>query len=350
MEIPADARTVVDLFTRLLAVPTPSGSERQIAALVRQIITEIGFEAQTDSAGNVLVRFAGQEPTAGLCILAAHIDEIGIVVKTVNPDGTLQISNSGGLLPWKIGERPVELLGDAQTITGVTSFGAGHGGNLERAIRWDDMKVITGLSAEQLAQAGVRPGTCGVPLRSQCGPVLLGDPADPLIAAWTFDDRMGVAALLRLLQIMKSETLQPRRPTIIAFTIQEETGCQGALALAQREHPEVFISIDGSPIPPGSGLALDGRPAIWSMDRLGHFDQDLLRFIMRAARDAGTDIQPVVQLAAACDASKVYAAGAAARAADFGHVRENSHGYEVSRLSVFENVVKVLSQFIRAWK
>jgi len=161
---------------------------------------------------------------------------------------------------------------------------------------------------------------------------------------------MGAVALLRLLKVMKIEGLKPSCPVIIAFTVQEEVSCQGAIVLAHREKPEIFISIDGSPIPPGSDLKMDDRPAIWSMDRLVHFDQHLIRFLMNAAREAGTELQPVVQPAAACDASKVYSAGGAYRVADFGHVRENSHGYEVARLSVFDNVVKVLVQFIRTWK
>jgi hypothetical protein len=45
----------------------------------------------------------------------------------------------------------------------------------------------------------------------------------------------------------------------------------------------------------------------------------------------------------------VMAAGGTQRAAVFGHVRENSHGYEVARLSVFDNLLKVLVQFVRTW-
>ncbi len=350
MILPEEIPSALDVFRQLLSVASPSGNEKQMSGLLAGLIDEMGWKAEIDAAGNVLVRLAGQDPSLGLCILAAHIDEIGVVVKIIHPDGSLEIENAGGLLPWKLGERPIEILGDHETIVGVTGFGAAHGSKMNRLVEWGDVKVITGLTMEQLKKAGVRPGSCGVPLRSQCGPVLFGNPADPLVAAWTFDDRMGVVALLRLLKVMKLEGIQPQHPTIIAFTTQEELGGQGARILAHRERCETFISIDGSPIPPESGLSLDGRPAIWSMDRLGQFDQDLLRFLVNAAVEAGTDLQPVLQLGAACDSSMVGATGGAARIADFGHVRENSHGYEVSRLSVFDNVLKILVQFIKTWK
>jgi putative aminopeptidase FrvX len=60
-------------------------------------------------------------------------------------------------------------------------------------------------------------------------------------------------------------------------------------------------------------------------------------------------LQPVAYDGAASDASLVYAAGSVQRIACFGHVRENSHGYEVARLSVFEHVVRTLVQFVCTW-
>ena len=54
--------------------------------------------------------------------------------------------------------------------------------------------------------------------------------------------------------------------------------------------------------------------------------------------------------AAASDASLVYAAGGAERVATMGHPRENSHGYEVARLSVFDNVWRTLVAFVENWQ
>jgi putative aminopeptidase FrvX len=187
-------------------------------------------------------------------------------------------------------------------------------------------------------------------VRSVRGPVLFGDPVSPLVGAWTFDDRMGVVALLRLLQLLRKESLQPYRPMLVAFTVHEEGGGHGAKALAHHFRPETFISIDGCPIPPGSPLAMDDRPGIWSKDRYTNYDQRLLMDLCQAALDAGTQLQPVVFTSTASDASLVYSVGATERIACFGHVRENSHGYEVARLSVFDNVVKTLIQFVTTWE
>jgi len=336
----------LSLFSELL-VAAPSGREERVAAIVRARLDGLGIAHESDGSGNILVRLAGRNADGPRTCYAAHMDEIGMVVTRMEANGDLRVDRSGGLYPWKLGEGPVEIVSDGEPVIGVLSFGSTHGGSLgEKAIGWGDCRVITGLSPVQLKAAGVRPGSTAVPVRAMRGPVLFGPASDPLVAAWTFDDRMGVVALLRLLEQLQQEKLTPQNPTLIAFTVHEEGGGQGAQLVAARERPEIFIAIDGCPIPAGAPLALDGRPGIWSKDRLTHYDQPLLRQLMAAAVRGGTELQPVVYDGAASDASLVRANGSAARIACFGHVRENSHGYEVSRLAVFDAMLATLVAFV----
>jgi len=152
-----------------------------------------------------------------------------------------------------------------------------------------------------------------------------------------------------LLKSLKKNDIQPQFPMIVAFTVQEERGGNGAKILAHREKPACFIAVDGAPIPPGSRLKLDGRPAIWSKDRLATYDHGLLLAFRRSAADAGTGLQTAVYDNAASDASLVSYVGAAPRVACVGHVRENSHGYEVSRFSVFDHLLNTLVHFVHTW-
>ncbi len=342
-------QAILTLFRALLREPAPSGYEGRIAAVVRAELEQMGYRPEQDGAGNLLVRIAGQQPAAPLLCLAAHLDEIGFVVTGIEADGRLKVDRSGGLHPWKHGEGPVEILGDGGSIRGILSMGSTHTGKANQAIEWSGVRVLTGLSPQQLAEQGIRIGSAGVPTRERCGPHLLGDPQDPLLAAWTFDDRMGVVALLRLLALLRQQKAQPIRPLLVAFTVGEEVGGLGAKILAARERPETFIAVDGCPMPPGSPLVLDARPGIWVKDRLAPYDPQLVRDLIGAARAAGTDLQPVAYDGAASDASLAYANGSVERIACFGHVRENSHGYEVARLAVFENVIQTLFHFATHW-
>ncbi len=346
----ADQHPVIELFRDLVAVPSPAGREDAMACLLTRKIKALGYAVEGDPAGNLLVRIPGRARGPRV-MLAAHMDEIGLVVSRLLPDGKLGVEPSGGLFPQKIGERLVTILGDERPVTGVVSVGpAGHAGPAERALSWDDCHIATGLSPKALAAAGVRPGSPAVPVPEGRGPVLLGDPADPLVAGWTFDDRMGCIALLRLLEALRRRKLTPKLPLLVAFSVHEEGGCHGAKVLAHRERPEVFVAVDGCPITPDTPLALDGRPGVWSKDKIAVYDQRLVRDLCRLARRSGTELQPAVYRLASSDASHVYAAGGAPRVAFVGHVRENSHGFEVARLSVFDNVLKVLTQFAAEWE
>lgn len=347
---PVTANPSLALFSKLLSVPAPSGYEAQIALIIRVELDRLGYAHSTDSAGNLLVRLPGRNMDAPLLCLAAHMDEIGMVVTNVEADGVLRVTRSGGLYPWKQGEGPVEILGDNGSIRGILSMGSTHTAASNKAIEWSDVRVLTGLTVAELTAAGIRPGSAGVPVREICGLVILGNSADPLVSAWTFDDRMGVVALLRMLALLRESNQQPQRPTLVAFTVGEEVGGLGAKVVAAREQPETFIAVDGCPIPPGAPLKLDGRPGIWAKDRLAPYDQALVRDLCAAARAVGTELQPVVFDNAASDASLVLAAGLTQRIACFGHVRENSHGYEVARLSVFEHVAQTLVHFVTTWE
>ncbi len=340
---------IISLFTELLQVPSPSGKEEKMIDFLIEKIKSLGYKPEKDYSGNIYVTIKGTRSDVSCC-LAAHIDEIGLMVTKVNEDGTLNVERVGGSLPWKYGERPLEIFGKNKTIKGLSSMGSGHGGRKDDSqIRWEEVKIITGYSADQLKSFGIEAGTRILPLRSNCGPHILGDETNPLLAAWTFDDRMGVVALIRLLKVLKEEAIQPKIDTIIAFTVQEETSCFGARSLAQKIKPTYFIAIDGCPTASHSPIFMDERPGIWLKDRRQFYSEELIEGLTAAAARAGVELQRAIFTGAASDASSVGMTGFADQLATFGHVRDNSHGYEVASLEAFENMFKVLKEFVSTW-
>ncbi len=345
------------LISDLLRIPAPSGREERMAEVVMQYITDQGHTPQQDPQGNVWVKITGKNPDLGPIALASHMDELAMVITVINPDGTLQIRPSGGLHPWKLGECPVEIVTDgSETIMGHLCFGSTHTtdpsdpnsqfatGN--RGITWPHCHLLTGLTPDELSKAGVRVGSTAVPAASVRGPHLFGPPDDPLISAWLFDNRGGTLTLLRLLERISHKKTIPDRTVNLCFLVQEETGLIGARGWSARNPVEIFIAIDSSPMPRNQQLQLDGRPAIWSRDSQIHFDQRLIADLSAAANRAGTQLQYAVYDRAASDASGVLNAGHAPRAATVGYPRENSHGYEVCRLSVFDNLIATLFAYL----
>lgn len=340
------------LLERLLAVPAPSAHEQQLAEIVRQELRAIGHEPVTDAAGNVHVWLEGAETRderSGSMMLAAHMDEVGAVVQGIEPNGDVRADRSGRVSAKKFGEGPVEILGDRERVTGVLGFGTGHThvpGAADDEFGWKSARIITGLDPEALARAGVRPGSPLTPPAWRRGPVVFGSPDDPLVGAWTFDDRAGVVMLLRLLRHLAETDQRPGRRTCAAFTIHEEGRCHGAKYLAKELEPEIFIAIDGTPMLPNTDLTLAGGPCVWTKDQIAYSDPRLVRAFAAAADAAGEPLQMAYLDAPFSDASITHDAGFAPRVATFGHVRANSHGFEVAHRRCFAQSEAILQHFV----
>ena len=350
--------TNLSLLKELLQIPSPSGREERMAADIRRRIEALGWEARTDSQGNVWAEVEGRD-VASAVALASHTDEISMVITAVEASGDLRVQRSGGLHPFKLGECPVEIVGDgADTVPAHLSFGSGHPSDPAdpmaqfmsgtRGITWNDTRLITGLSPEELAARGVRVGSCAVPIAAVRGPHLLGPADDPLVSAWILDNRGGSVCLLGLLERLRDEGVRPATKLHVCFLVQEEAGLLGAKGWSRRNRVETFIAVDSSPMPRGSQLTLDGRPATWSKDSSVHFDQRLIGELAAASSRAGTELQYVVYGGAASDATGVLSSGHAPRTATIGYPRDNSHGYEVSRLSVFDALIGTLFEYVTA--
>ena len=124
---------------------SPSLRER-----IRAFADSWGYRSEQDFAGNVLVRVKGARETGRTVMTVSHMDEIGLVVTGINKDGSLRVHKLGGMLPWKIGERPVDILTDkGDTITGITSFGAGHSQVGKNEITWERMRIRCCISSRR---------------------------------------------------------------------------------------------------------------------------------------------------------------------------------------------------------
>ncbi len=109
---------IVDLFSELLAIPSPSGMENTIADFIIEKCTTLGYHPKKDQTGTVYVTIEGKNKEE-TCCLAAHMDEIGLMVTKINSDGSLNVERVGGSIPWKYGERPVTIYGENKKITGI---------------------------------------------------------------------------------------------------------------------------------------------------------------------------------------------------------------------------------------
>src|SRR5579862_910788 len=182
------------LLAELVAIPGPPGQERLVSEALIRHLDRLHLKYRSDAKGNLLVG-----STKPRIVVTAHMDEIAMIVRRVESDGSLAVGSLGGLFPWKLGEGPVQIMAKG-TLNGILSFGSIHtadkGSNVRRAdtttIDWDMACVLTGISATELKSNGVRPGTRIVVHPSRRTLTNLG----PLVGSYFLDDRADLVAWL----------------------------------------------------------------------------------------------------------------------------------------------------------
>ena len=95
---------LLDTLKKLLGQDSPSGFTHKATALAKDIAEGLGFEARLTNKGNLVVKVPGREAgrTVGLC---AHVDTLGLMVRSVTADGMLMVTKVGGpLMPTLDGE------------------------------------------------------------------------------------------------------------------------------------------------------------------------------------------------------------------------------------------------------
>jgi putative aminopeptidase FrvX len=328
------------LIRELVMRHSPSGVEGEVDELLRTGFESLGLTAESDLSGNLIVKIPGRG--GGSLAITAHKDEIGASVTQVHEDGRLSLRKLSGAFPWVYGEGVVDLLGDDACISGVLSFGSRHVTHASpqhaqqqtAPLRWEDVWVETKLSAEELAAAGVRPGTRMIVGKHRKAPVRLKDH----IAGYTLDNKASLAILLELAKRVKS----PQPDLYLVATAKEEIGAIGALYFTQRHQVDCLIALEVCPIAPEYTTRDGPVPVLLSEDAWGPYDEPLNRTIRRSAARRGIDLQTVALSAFGSDGSIAMKYGHVPRAACVGFPTQNTHGYEIAHLGAISNCIEIL--------
>jgi putative aminopeptidase FrvX len=108
------------ILSELILVPAPPGREEMMASVICEKLAAWGIDSETDASGNVLVRLSGQNQANPKIILAAHMDEVAMIVTAIEDNGNLRVGPSVGLHPCKLGECQVVIMTDKeQAVSGL---------------------------------------------------------------------------------------------------------------------------------------------------------------------------------------------------------------------------------------
>lgn len=282
----------------LSAIAAPAGNEDRLTAAVDAHLRGRGLEPVVDRLGQVAVELGGGEGPRVL--VTAHLDELGLVVRTIDEDGMLRVHRLGGVPDRALPGTPLVLhtrAGDLPAVVGFKSYHLTPVEERHTAPPAADLYLDIGAATRAEAEAaGVRVGD---PLTY--APVW-AELAGGRFAGKSLDDRVGVAILLAYLE-RALEAAPPVR-LVLAFTTQEEFHLRGALALVARFAPDVVVNVDITPAGDTPDLVgvtpvrLGGGPVLSRLTFHGRGTLGglvphpaLVRAVEQAAADAGTPLQ-----------------------------------------------------------
>ncbi len=222
-----------DYLEKLTDKPGVSGAETELSAAL-ELLKNFG-EAETDALGNTV----GRVNSGGDILIDAHADRIGLIVTGIDKTGFLRVDACGGADRRVLPAAEVTVWGK-EKLPGVITSVPPHLAKSEdkdKAPEFENICVDLGLSYEQ-ACALVSPGD----RISVNGP--LTDLQNGFVAGAALDDRLGIAVLLRALELLAEKGSEVG--VDVLFSAQEETGGSGAKTGAFRSDAPEAIAVDVS--------------------------------------------------------------------------------------------------------
>lgn len=210
-----------------------SGDEADVRNLIIKHIKPHCKDYWTDKMGNLVIHKKGIKPRV---MLAAHMDEIGLMIRKIDSKGRIYCSEIGGFeLMTIIGQR-VYIKTKKEQICGVISTNdISDDIEVTKFPKIDDIFVDTGLNCKELKAKGVEIGQYASLGRKYHE---LGN--KNIISGKALDDRIGCYILVELIKRLKNV----KNEIYFVFTVQEEIGLYGAKTSAYEISPDLAIAID----------------------------------------------------------------------------------------------------------
>ena len=290
-----------ELLEKLCQINGTSGDESRVRDF---IISEIADYCKytIDPLGNIIADKIGKERSKNKVMISAHMDEVGMIVTSIKSDGTLTVSEVGGIDPSVVIGRQVSV-GD-NAINGVIGAKAIHNLSADerkKAPKFSLMYVDIGAADKEEAEMLVSLGD-RVHFSSEF--VAFGG---GFIKGKAIDDRFGCAVMIELIQ---SEL--PYDCTF-TFVVQEEVGLRGARPAAYTVDPDFALVLEATtaadiPLASGEKRCCElGKGAVIShMDRSTIYDKELYNISCELAKQQKIGWQTKTMIAGGNDSGAIH--------------------------------------------
>ena len=280
-----------ELLNKLTSINGVSGNEENVAKFITEQMKEHVDEIKLDAMGNLICIKKG---TGKKIMLAAHMDEVGIIVTHIEDNGFLRFTGLGGINQFASLYQKIIFNND---VIGVV----GYEEDLEefKDLKIGKMYIDIGVKSKEEAEKKVSLGDVAAFIGAFTN-------NEGVIISKALDDRIGCAILIELAKTLNSTNNE----IYFVFTTQEELGLRGAKTAAYSVNPDISFVVDvtgtgDTPKAKPAPIKCGNGPIIKIMDRASIIHPKVKEILIGAAEASNIHYQLKVATIGGTDAGVI---------------------------------------------
>ncbi|WP_083390533.1 M42 family metallopeptidase [Cytobacillus oceanisediminis] len=343
-------RKIVTKLEQLCNLHGVSGYEDEVTSYVLKELEGYIDEVKVDPLGNII----GVKHGSGKkkLMIAAHLDEIGLMIRHIDDRGFLYAERIGGVRPQNLFARTCLIKTEKATIKGlINSINPGRPKAMTEIPDVSEFFIDAGVkSRSELENLGIEIGNM-VSINYEFN--VIGN----RVVGKALDNRLLVFILLEVMKIIKETGIETLNLYPV-FTVQEEVGCRGAKTAAFTVDPDMAVALDitvanDTPqIPAHEYISqLDKGPAIKLMDRIPNgtgmiASPKIVNLLKRAASSNDINYQLEVFPAGSTDAATIHLERGGIPSGGISVPTRYVHAHEMASIDDIMDTISLLLHFI----
>ena len=333
----------IDMFRRLLEKDSTTGQYEEVQALLCAILDEMGYPYTVTRKGGVIADLGGE---GNALAVTAHLDDIGLMVRHVNADGTLNVCAVGGLYPFYCVTENVRVYTrDGRVYTGTVcrTPNSIHVTEEELRTALPDFRTNVCVVLDEDVKSTEDTKALGI----DTGDVIALEPrftmANGYLKSRFIDDKACAAVLLTVMKTLKEKGVTLPRKVYAYFAMYEEIG-HGTVVLP--EDVEDILAVDIAPTGPQQNSD-EHKVSVFAKDSRFPYHWSMTNEVREAAIAAGVDyVMDIFTPHYGTDCDPSVMAGYDLRHAAIGPGTANSHGYERTHLDGLKATYELLMAYL----
>lgn len=279
-----------------------SGGEHAVRDYIISQIKPYADEINVNGQGSVIALKKGEKTSSERIMVAAHMDEVGLIVTYICEDGMLKFDTVGGVDPSVLCGKPVVVGENRVTgVIGIVPIHLSRGDAKTKIPEISEMYIDIGAPSRAEAEKLVSQGDLCC-FETQFEPF-----GDGMLKGKAFDDRAGCAVLIKLIKQTYPGDVY------FVFTTMEEVGLRGAGCAAYTVDPNIAIVVESTTAADiagvdesGQGCYVGGGAVVSFMDKRTIYDRELYELAFDLARTKGINAQIKQIVAGGNDAGAIH--------------------------------------------